>query len=190
MEPKSRAFAYGIIFESGLGFLGLAIAWMARIPIAEQLQLSSDAVRRGLLAVVPMLVLLGAVSLIGWRPLVELRRQVEQMVSELFADGHWWDVLVISIAAGVGEELLFRGAAQPLLAGWTNPWIALAVVSLLFGLAHALSTTYFVVATLIGVYFGWLAMHYDDLVAPIVAHTVYDFVAILFFRWRVGIESS
>lgn len=185
MEPKSRAFAYGMIFESGLGFLGLAIAWVARIPIAEHLQLSSDGVRRGLLAVVPMLVLLGLINLIGWRPLVELRRQVEQMVSELFAGGHWWDVLVISIAAGVGEELLFRGALQPLLAEWTNPWIALVVVSLLFGLAHALSTSYFVVATLIGAYFGWLAMHYDDLVAPIVAHAAYDFVAILFFRWRV-----
>ena len=63
--------------------------------------------------------------------------------------------------------------------------MAIVVVGLLFGLAHSLSVTYFVLATLIGCYFGWLMEAYDDLVAPIVAHAVYDFVAIAFIRRNI-----
>lgn len=172
----------GILFESALGFVGLGFAWFAGIALSQQLQVTSADVERGLYATLPMLVMLALLTLSHWEPLVEIRLQVEEMVRELFADGSILDIALMSIAAGVGEEILFRGALQPWIAGWTNAWIALAVVSLLFGLAHALSTSYFVIATAIGAYFGWLALAYDDLIAPIVAHTVYDFIAILYFR--------
>jgi uncharacterized protein len=87
---------------------------------------------------------------------------------------------LIAALAGVGEELLFRGFLQTKLIDWTNAPIGLVLASLLFGAAHALSKTYFLLATLIGLFFGWLAVHYHDLVAPIVAHTVYDFVALTY----------
>lgn len=186
MQQKSRAFAIGLLFESGLGFIGIALAWLVGIQLTERLQLGEEAVLRGLFATLPMFVMLALIVSSRWAPLVDVRQQVESLVRELFAEGSWLDIALLSIAAGVGEEVLFRGALQPWVASWTNPWIALAVVSMLFGLAHAMSTSYFVVATAIGAYFGWLAMEYDDLVAPIVAHTVYDFVAILYFRWRVN----
>jgi membrane protease YdiL (CAAX protease family) len=87
---------------------------------------------------------------------------------------------MVAVLAGVGEELLFRGVVQAKLIDWTSPAIGVVIGSLLFGAMHALSKTYFVLATLIGLCFGWLAWHYHDLVAPIVAHTVYDFVALLY----------
>ncbi len=188
MQQKGQAFAFGVLFESGLGFVGLGFAWLAGISLAERLQPTQADVERGLMATLPMFLMLVLVSLSQWAPIVEIRQQVELMVKELFADGSVLDIAMVSIAAGVGEEVLFRGALQPWFASWTNPWIALAVVSLLFGLAHAMSTGYFLIATAIGFYFGWLAMDHDDLIAPIVAHTVYDFVAILFFRWRVSLD--
>ena len=132
-----------------------------------------------------MLVMFVLMLLSTWPPLLEIRKYVEQLVRELFVDFSWLEIGLISLAAGVGEELLFRGALQPWISSWTNPWIALAVVSLLFGLAHAMSTSYFVVATAIGAYLGWLAIEYDDLIAPIVAHAVYDFVAICYVQRKV-----
>lgn len=174
-----------MLFESGLGFAGLAIAWMAGISLADRLQWAQAGVERGLLATLPMLLLLAYMTTSTWPPIVEIRRLIEQFVRELFADSSWLELAAISLAAGFGEELLFRGALQPWIASWTNPWIALAVVSLLFGLAHAASTSYFVIATLMGGYFGWLATEYDDLVAPIVAHAVYDFVALVVVQRRV-----
>lgn len=184
-EHKSRTFALSVLFESGLGFVGVAVAWLAGISLADRLQLTSAALQRGLVATGPLLLMLGLVILSSWAPLVEIRKQVEQLVSELFAHSHWLEIALISLAAGVGEELLFRGALQPWIVSWTHPLIALSVVSLLFGLAHAMSTSYFVLATLVGAYLGWLAMEYDDLIAPIAAHTLYDFVALLYVQRRL-----
>jgi len=184
MQPQARSFALAMLLESGLGFVGVGIAALAGISIAEQLQWSGEAIERGLLATLPMLLMLGLLMRSKWPPIAEVRQHVERIVRELFAHSSWVEIAAISAAAGLGEEILFRGALQPWIASWTHPLIALAVVSLLFGLAHAASTSYFVIATLMGGYFGWLAMNFDDLVAPIVAHAVYDFVALMIFQRR------
>jgi membrane protease YdiL (CAAX protease family) len=185
MKHKSRTFALAVLFESGLGFIGLSITAFTGISIVDRLQISQAGVARGLIATLPMLAMLVVLLRTSWAPLVEVRRQVELLVDELFAQSSWLELALISVAAGVGEELLFRGALQPWIASWTHPLIALSVVSLLFGLAHAMSTSYFVLAALIGGYLGWLALEYDDLITPIVAHGVYDFVALLYVQRRV-----
>ena len=184
-QKKGRTFALAVLFESGLGFVGLAFAWWREVPVFSQLELNSAAVLRGVLACLPMLLLLGVAAHVPWAPLVQLKRQVESLVREMFADSHWLELAFISLAAGVGEEILFRGALQPWLASLMNPVFALCAVSLLFGLVHALSVTYLVAATLIGFYLGWLAMEYEDLVASIVAHALYDFLALLYIRKKI-----
>ena len=186
MQQNARTFAMAMVFESGLGFLGWLLASWAEISLQNRLALSWPVVERGLVACVPMLMCLVAIGFSSWQPLVQLREQVERLVREVFGESSWIELALICLAAGLGEELLFRGALQPMLARWTNPTFAIVVVGLLFGLAHSLSLTYFVAATIIGCYFGWLAEAYDDLVAPIVAHAVYDFVALMFLRWRIS----
>ena len=180
MQQNARTFAFAMLLETGLGFLGWIVAAWAEIPLRASLEVSWPAVARGLAACVPMLVCLFAIAYSRWPPLVQLRKQVETLVRELFADSTWLELALVCFAAGLGEELLFRGALQPWVARWTNPTFAIVAVGLLFGLAHSLSLTYFVAATLIGCYFGWLTAAYDDLVAPIVAHAVYDFVCAAF----------
>lgn len=187
---KAQTVALAMLFETGLGFIGVLIAWAAGVSLASQLTVSRDAVLRGLLASLPMIVLLVACYESGWEPLVKLRREVEQVVQELFAGCRWFEFGLVSIAAGIGEEILFRGVLQPLAIQGTVPWIGVVVVALLFGLAHALTPTYFLVATVIGVYFGWLALAYDDLVAPIVAHAVYDFFAMMYIQYRAGSDTT
>ena len=190
MESRARTFALAMILETSLGFLGLAVAWMGGISLHEQLQLSQAAVLRGAAASLPMIVMLVVLTRSRWAPLVELRQLVEGLVRELFAKSNWLELALLSTAAGVGEELLFRGAMQPWLARWTEPLVAIVVVGLLFGLAHALSTTYFFLATIIGCYFGWLTHAYNDLVAPIVAHALYDFVALMVVQRRVAQQDA
>jgi hypothetical protein len=101
------------------------------------------------------------------------------MVRSLFGRAAWYDLALVAAAAGLGEELLFRGALQPLAVNWTTPVIGVAATSLLFGGLHAATAAYFVLATAIGAYLGWLAHGYDDLVAPIIAHGAYDFAALM-----------
>lgn len=179
-----------MLFETGLGFVGVVIAWAAGIGLTNQLAVSQDAVLRGVLTSLPMIVLLVAFYESAWQPLLRLRREVERVVVDLFQGCGWFEFALVSIAAGIGEEVLFRGALQPLVIHWTVPWVGVAVVALLFGLAHALTPAYFLAATLIGVYFGWLALAYDDLVAPIVAHAVYDAFALMFIQFRAGRDGT
>jgi len=185
MLQKARTFALAMLFESGLGFAGVLLAWWAEVSLHSRLQVTAPTVARGLVACLPMLVLLVVVSNSRWTPFVELRKQVEMLVHEIFGESSPLELALICLAAGLGEELLFRGALQPWAARISNPTVAIAVVGLLFGLAHSLSVTYFVTATVIGFYFGWLMEAYDDLVAPIVAHAVYDFVALMFVKRSV-----
>jgi len=185
MQRNARTFALAILFEAGLGFLGIFVAWWAGLSLQSRLEITPTAITRGLLASLPMLAMLVVLTHSKWPPVVELQRHVEMLVREVFARSRWFELALVCFAAGLGEELLFRGALQPWIGQWAPPAAAVVVVSLLFGLAHAMSLTYFVAATLIGLYFGWLTLAFDDLVAPIVAHALYDFVAILYVQRRM-----
>ena len=184
MQGNPRNFALFVTMESALGFLAVLIAWWTGISLTDRLDVSGANLARGLVACLPMLAAFWVASFSQWRPLVELRLQVERLVKEIFGQNSWPELAVISLTAGLGEELLFRGALQGWISSYTGATVSVAIVSLLFGVAHAMSVTYFVAATAIGLFLGWLTEAYDDLVAPIVAHAVYDFVAILVIRRR------
>jgi len=91
----------------------------------------------------------------------------------------------LAIMAGIGEELLFRGVLQGGLENPLGTWWALLIASLLFGLAHALTPAYFVLATLMGVYLGLIYVWTSNLLIVIVIHALYDWLALLYYRYRV-----
>jgi len=173
-----------VMVEAGLALVALTLAWLFHVPLADQIAPWGPplawAVARGLAVTLPMLAIFW--WLMHWdRPtLRQLRDQVRWLIGEMFPDATIAQFALVALLAGVGEELLFRGVIQTILLDWTPPVAGLLITSLLFGAAHALSKLYFLLATLIGIYFGWLVLHYNDLVAPMVAHSVYDFVALVY----------
>jgi membrane protease YdiL (CAAX protease family) len=146
--------------------------------------LSSEALVRSGAALVPLLAWLGFGMTTRWAPLVRLREQVGHMVRSTFGRARWWSLAALAASAGVGEELFFRGALQPLAERWLGAAAGLAVVSVVFGALHASSSAYFLLATAVGVYLGWLAQHFNDLAAPILVHAAYDLVALWAFCRR------
>jgi membrane protease YdiL (CAAX protease family) len=116
----------------------------------------------------------------NWPMMRQLREQVQWLIDEMFPSRSIAQFAMVAILAGVGEELLFRGAIQSVLGNWTTPVIGLVITSLLFGLAHALSKLYFLFAVAVGAFLGWMTLKYSDLVAPMVAHGVYDFLALVY----------
>jgi membrane protease YdiL (CAAX protease family) len=185
MKIQRNVAGMATAFEAGLGVLGILLCWWFEIPLRERLAVSWDVVGGSLVALIPMALLLVVAMRSSWRPLAELRRQVVAMVGACFRGAAVWELALLSIAAGLGEELLFRGALQPLAERWWGPAIGLAAASLLFGAVHAASVTYFILATGVGAYLGWLAQSSGVLVTPIVVHAVYDFVALVWLL-RVG----
>lgn len=86
--------------------------------------------------------------------------------------------VMFGLIAGIPEEILFRGAIQPVL-GWL-------LTALLFGALHGVTPAYFVYATFASVLLSGLAIWRDGLWAPIAAHTVIDISMFLLLMrtWR------
>jgi membrane protease YdiL (CAAX protease family) len=101
----------------------------------------------------------------------------------LFAQVGPISAMAIGAAAGVGEEWLFRGVLQPVL--------GLFVASVLFGLAHVGGVRmlpFGVWAAGMGAIMGSLAIATGGLIAPMVAHGVYDMLALEYIRRGADIE--
>ena len=89
------------------------------------------------------------------------------------------ELVVVSLFAGIGEELLFRGFLQSWL-GTYGLLVALVVPNLLFGLLHWISSGYAVCTFCIGLYFSCL-LHFAgsvNLATLMIAHSLYDLVAL------------
>jgi membrane protease YdiL (CAAX protease family) len=87
-------------------------------------------------------------------------------------------IVIIGVAAGVGEEWLFRGVLQSL--------VGLVPASLLFGAAHVggrAMLPFGLWAAVMGLILGGLAVATGGLIAPMVAHGVYDVLALAYVRF-------
>lgn len=89
------------------------------------------------------------------------------------------NVLIIGVMAGVGEELLFRGAIQRLLAT-TNlgPHVAIWLTATLFSAIH-LQFFGFVPRLLLGAFFGYLLYWSDSLWVPVAAHALNNIIYVV-----------
>lgn len=108
--------------------------------------------------------------------------EVNRFFGKLFKDLDlsWADVLFYSLCAGVGEEILFRGAIQPFLGIWPT--------AIIFVLLHGYITPKNLPRSLYGVYlifvaagFGYL-MEYFGIYAAMTAHFLYDVIMFGFLK--------
>ena len=164
--PLLRA---AIVVEGGLGLAACAIGWLVGRPPWEHIHWTPAGLGWGVVAAGPMLGLYAAGVWLPIRPLARLARLVRRLIRPMLRDTGWQQLALVSLAAGFGEELLFRGLIQPVAAEWLGPAGGLILASLLFGLAHPITRTYFVVAALIGLYLGCLWMATGALLIPILA---------------------
>jgi len=90
----------------------------------------------------------------------------------------WWQIIVLSMLAGVGEELLFRGFLQSWLGNTAGPYWGVFICSVIFGLLHAMTRYYFIFALLMSLILGVLFEASQSMWLVVVVHTVYDVVAL------------
>ncbi len=195
-DSSGKTTQLAILFEGGLIVLAVAIAWLfGRRPLPgveltwEAWPDNAVALGWGLAATAPMVIGLIILDRCPVGPFAELHRFVQEKIAPLFAGMTVVEMGLVSLAAGFGEEMLFRGLLQPAMADWIGPpygvWIGLIVAALVFGVCHWVTTTYALLAALMGVYFGVLLITTDSLLPPIVAHALYDFFALLYLvRWK------
>jgi len=177
--PATARFLWlAVLSEAGLG-LG-AVAWILwrQLPLAILTDVSD--VGRGAAVAVALAVCNVGVLRYGpnVRPVRSVRRFYERVLRPLFERLRPLQIVGLSAAAGVGEELLFRGAVQPEL--------GLVAASVLFGLVHiggADMIAFGVWAAAVGALLGWLASATGGLLAPMTAHAVYDALVLVYIVW-------
>lgn len=191
MTPSGpRFFRFACGFEAALIVVAAVLASLLNTPLFADLHWDTTDLLIGFIASVPLYLLfywmLGASS----TPLVRIRRILQLKLKPLFASWTLPQLALLSLLAGIGEELLFRSVVQGALASATGPLTALVLASVLFGLAHLITVGYAVIAAAIGLYLGALWLWSDNLLTPIVTHATYDFVALTHFLRRRDGHSS
>lgn len=167
---RARFWGLALAVQGGVVLLALLVAWVLAIPLKTMVRWDGASALWGLLAVPPMLL----VYFIS----PGLRKLAMESLGNSLRQLRWWELVGLAALAGFGEELLFRGVLYEGLARW-DVRAAIVLSNLAFGMLHALSLNYFLVTTGIG-----LAMHFlaeatgtRNLLAPMIAHGVYDLVA-------------
>jgi hypothetical protein len=191
---QQNLMPWALAIEGGLGLAAVGLGWLVGYPPADAVpQWTAADFAAGALSAIPMLAGLIVLVRVPWRPFVELLRVIDESVAPLFRGVRLGEMAVIAGLAGLGEEMLFRGVIQRALAGWiggpSGLWIALGVTAVLFGLGHAITRMYFAIAALMGLYLGGLLLATNNLLVPITAHAVYDFLALVYLvRIRTPVE--
>jgi len=171
-------------FESILLGVAVALGWLVGNPPFRGSHFGMPAVAGGVAATIPLLLLMRWSVLSRWAPAARFSREVEARLLPLFAGCSTLDLVIVSVAAGVGEEALFRGVIQVGLADRFGPLAGLTAASALFGLAHMVSPLYALLAGLVGAYLGGLTLAAGNLVPAILAHALYDFLALSYLLRR------
>jgi membrane protease YdiL (CAAX protease family) len=168
-----------ILAEGGLAGGALLLGWLLGQRPWEFVAWDWQALGLGLLTALPPLALFYIMYRWPVGPLEQLKYTATHLVRDLFGSCNIWELALIALLAGVGEEWLFRGVLQKLAESWLTPWVALVAVSVLFGLLHCITLLYGLLATVLGLYLGWIAMMNLNLLPVMVNHAFYDFVALL-----------
>jgi uncharacterized protein len=180
------------IFEGSLMVVAIALGWLLAAPPLRTFRFELGGAVLGLAATLPPLGLFWLCLKSPWRPLKEIARILDETIVPLFRGCRLAELAIIAALAGVGEEMLFRGVIQAAVTqevgGQGGVWLGLLAAAMLFGLLHPITPRYAILAGLIGLYLGGLWLACGNLLAPIAAHGVYDFVALVYLTRGGGIR--
>lgn len=113
------------------------------------------------------------------------RRSADNYLAMVLQPLHWPDLLWMGLLPGMSEELLFRGVMLPAI-GLT--WIGVLVSGLSFGVLHLSNLRqwpYMVWAALIGLLLAATAAMTGNLLVPIVAHILTNWVSSVVWKLRL-----
>jgi membrane protease YdiL (CAAX protease family) len=168
-------------FEAGLILVALSLGWIADINPFENLHFSESAILFGIIGTIPLFLTFLTLEHMQVESLVKIKKMLLEILGPSLQHYHWTDLFMLAAIAGFSEELLFRGVIQPWLESSWGTTASLVISNIIFGLAHAVTPLYAVLATLVGIYLS-LSMNYGgekNLLLPIIIHGLYDFLAFI-----------
>jgi membrane protease YdiL (CAAX protease family) len=172
-------FKSACYFEASLVLVALFLGWIAGIDPFEKLYFSEAAIAYGIIGTVPLFLMFLALEQMQGESIVKIRKLLLQTLGPGLHRYHWTDLFMLAAIAGVAEELLFRGVIQPWMESSWGMTAGLIGSNMIFGLVHAVTPVYAVLAAFVGIYLG-LSLDYGgdrNLLTPVIIHALYDFLA-------------
>lgn len=181
--------------QSLLIFASIIAAVLLKVPnygLGPSISFSQQAWTQGLLYAIPLFILAYALDGIEENvpALQDVTKATQRSVIALLG-GRFKPLVAVAVScvlglvAGFGEEMLFRGVMQYELSTRFGTLVGVSVSSVVFGLLHAVTPVYALLATLASVFFGSLYVSSGNLAVPIITHGVYDVGALLWAHWTV-----
>lgn len=169
-----------VLVEGGLLAAASLLGWLTNQPPLRYFDWTWQAVLWGVGATVPLILLFFLFLRWPIGPLKRIQRFSEDVIRPLLAPCSLIDLFGISLLAGLGEEMLFRGVLQEAFTGWFNVYVGVIVASLLFGILHSITFSYAVLAGIMGAYLGCVWLYADhNLLVVVLTHALYDFIVLL-----------
>ena len=182
-----REYRITLVWLAGLGAGALAL-WLAGGRTLEALGLAAPRANpsSGLILGVAIggsaaLVMRPLAAAISGKARTALRRQMAKLEAFLPRTGEQlaWG-LVVSIFAGICEEIAYRGYLIPYCRFWLPERPALVAATLLFGIAHLYQgATGVLVTGLLGLGFGYIYVETGSLALPMALHAAVDISAMV-----------
>ena len=174
----SQFLTSAALFEAAVLAVAFVGGWLTGVNPTAALELDGNDLLIGIFATIPMLLLLAICFVVRSKGLRQVREFVRETIGPYLVDCHWYDIVLLALLAGICEEAFFRGFLFLWLEAW-NPALAILISNMLFGLAHAVTPMYAMLASFLGLYLTALiaADPTPNLLIPITAHSLYDLVA-------------
>lgn len=183
-------FQLGVYCELGLLVVTLVVAWFANLRPLDWIAGGAGDIAFGFVVTLPLLGLFLLVLKSRLAPFARMREIMDGVLLPVARNWSVWQVAVLSALAGICEEIAFRGMLMDIVTDWSGPGWALFASAAVFGICHMITPGYAVFAGFIGLIFGVMYLATGNLIAPIVAHALYDFIALLWWTRRSGGPSA
>lgn len=180
IKPE-KFFKTACYFESSLIIIAIVLGWIANIDPFENIHFSENAVLYGLIGTIPLYAMFIAMENMQLASVQKIRQVLIETLGSSMYRNNWADLLILASIAGFSEEVLFRGVFQPWMENSWGMAAGLVGSSMLFGMVHAVTPLYAILATVVSIYLG-LSLDYGgerNLLTPIVIHALYDFLAFI-----------
>ncbi|MEI6066553.1 MAG: type II CAAX endopeptidase family protein [Methylococcaceae bacterium] len=187
-------FKSACYFEASLILVAIFLGWVANIDPFEHIYFSETAIAYGVIGTLPLFLMFLGLEKLQGESVVKIRKLLLNTLGPGLHSYHWSDLLILAAIAGIAEELLFRGVIQPWIENSWGITTGLIASNIVFGLVHAVTPLYAVLAALVGIYLG-LSLDYSgdrNLLIPVIIHGFYDFLAFVALMrvYRAGLSDA
>ena len=185
LQPLSRTQVLIAMGVTAIVLLVVAKIWLHLSPISLiPVKLTIQAVFQGL----GLGFGISIASSIVYRIWGEYRRSADQYLALVLKPLIFPDLIWLGLLPGLSEELLFRGVMLP---QFGYDWVGILLSAACFGVLHMSNFkqwSYVVWATIVGSALGWSAIATGNLLVPIVAHVLTNFISGLV--WKLSDRSQ